>query len=122
MSSNRRLFVGVLAAASALVFMWALTSVAYADLAGAKKALDDAKKNIADKDWDSADHNLKLIDVELDGASDADKKSIQADVDSLKKQVLQARIDKDKDAFTKQANDFIDQAKNDLVGGDPSNV
>jgi hypothetical protein len=120
MCSIQRLCVYLMGAA--LLVAAVLAPRAYADLAGAKKALDDAKKNVADKEWDSADQNLKLIDVELDGASDADKKSIQSEVDSLKKQVLQARIDKDKQAFTSQAERMIEQAKNDLVGGDASTV
>lgn len=88
----------------------AATPVAFADTAGARKAVADAKKSITEKSWSEADTNLKLAEVELEDAAAADKAAIAKDVDTLKKQIAAAQGNEAKAEITKQADAILADA------------
>ena len=77
-----------------LAFSFALTARAFADLDGAKKALETVKKNIADDNTAGIDSDVKLVEFELKDTPDADKKAIQDELDGIKKKLFDAKVAK----------------------------
>lgn len=83
-----------------LVVSFLLVAPAWADLPGAQKFLEQAKKQVADKDpSDRVETTLKLVEAELDGVGAAEKEPLVKEIASLRTQMKAS----DDDAFKKNA-------------------
>ncbi|HEX3356044.1 MAG TPA: hypothetical protein VHS31_03595 [Tepidisphaeraceae bacterium] len=102
-----------------LALSLALTASAFADLDGAKKALDAVKKDIADDSTSNIDSDVKLVEFELKDTPDADKKAIQDELDGIKKKLFDAKVAKYKPGYTDEINKYYDNAKRALADNDP---
>ena len=108
-------WVGTAAVAISLI----LTVHVFADLDGAKKALDKLKQDIADDNGASVDQDIKMVDFELKDTPDADKKPIQDELDGIKKKVHDDKVAKLKPGIQQSLESYFTNAKEALADNRP---
>src|SRR3954469_23381277 len=101
------------------VFALALCTSVFADLDGAKKALETVKKNIADDNTAGIDSDVKMVDFELKDVPDADKKAIQTELDGIKKKLFDAKVAKLKPGYKDSIEHYFEDVKRDLADSHP---
>src|ERR1041385_8168247 len=98
-----------------LLFVVSLVSAARADLPGAQKYLDQAKKQAADKDpSERIETTLKLAEAELDGVGAAEKEPLAKEIAALRAQLKAGDDEVFKKNVVRELAGMFDVAQNTL--------
>lgn len=86
-----------------------------ADVAGARKLMEQTKENLRLRDWDACESNLKLAEAEVDDAPAADKQKVLAEIAEIRKEAVKAHRDWDRPGFIQSINRYIESAKSNVT-------
>src|SRR4051812_8928207 len=100
---------------AALVCLLIHSPLARADVAGARKLIDQTKENLRLHSWDDCENNLKLAEAEVDGAPDADKQKVLSEVATIRKNALAARREWDRPGFIESLKRYVESAKSNVT-------
>ena len=110
-SSSTRIRRSILSATFIIALSFIPVSRARADAESAKKDLKDAQAAFDNNDAKTADDDLRLAEVELDGVADDVKASITADIKSLRDKMSTAQGSEAKDKAKKIVESMLNDAK-----------